>query len=244
MNPAGRVDNNEIIDSAFLGTIGLEWEFSGIGNFSGGGTSDLLLRDSITGDLVDLVISDNEITDSAFIGTVGLEWQFSGVGNFSGVPGESDLLLRDSITGDLEVLNINNHEVTGSAFLGTIGLEWQFAGVAPIRTADASDLVLRNVNTGAFQVYNIANNQLMGSAPLGQVGSEWQLGGFAPTFSFPPNEGPPADSSSQLAAMDGSTSQLVQAMAAFGGGAADTSTISPFGADSSQQTFLTTPQHA
>jgi hypothetical protein len=241
-----QIDNNEITASAFLGTIGLEWEFSGVGNFSGAGTSDLLLRDSITGDLEVLDISDNEITDSAFIGTIGLEWEFSGVGNFSGVPGESDLLLRDSITGDLEVLNINNHEVTGSAFIGTIGLEWQFAGVAPIRTADASDLVLRNVNTGAFQVYNIANNQLTGSAPLGQVGSEWQLGGFAPTFFFPPNVGPPLDSSSQPAAMDGSTAQLVQAMAGFGGGsgATDNLNAAPLSADTSQQPFLTTPQHA
>jgi hypothetical protein len=162
-----QIDNNEITASAFLGTIGLEWQFSGIGNFSGAGTSDLLLRDSITGDLEVLDISDNEITDSAFIGTVGLEWEFSGVGNFSGVPGESDLLLRDSITGDLEVLNINNHEVTGSAFIGTIGLDWQFSGVAPIRTADASDLVLRNVNTGAFEVYDIAGNTLVGAASLG-----------------------------------------------------------------------------
>ena len=29
------IDNNEITGSAFLGTIGLEWQFSGIGNFGG-----------------------------------------------------------------------------------------------------------------------------------------------------------------------------------------------------------------
>ena len=40
---------------------------------------------------------------------------------------------------------------------------------------------------------------------------------------------------------DGSTSQLVQAMAGFGGGAADTSNAVPLGAETSQQTFLTTP---
>src|SRR5262249_2323518 len=146
-------------------------------------------------------------------------------------------LLRNSLTGGLEVLNINNNLVTSSAFLGTVGLDWQFAGVAPVRAAGASDLVLRNVNTGAFQVYNIANNQLMGSAPLGQVGSDWQLGGFAPTFSLPP----PRDSSSQPPpAMDGSTSQLVQAMAGFGGdsGAGEGLNAAPLGADTSQQTFL------
>jgi hypothetical protein len=101
---------------------------------------------------------------------------------------------------------------------------------------------LRNVNTGAFQVYNIANNQLTGSAPLGQVGVDWQLGGFAPTGSG--SSGGPLGS--QLGAMDGSTSQLVQAMAGFGGGSgtADTSNTVPLGAETSQHPLLTTPQHA
>jgi hypothetical protein len=44
----------------------------------------------------------------------------------------------------------------------------------------------------------------------------------------------------------GATSQLVQAMAGFGGGsgAADGLNAAPLGPDTSQQTFLTTPQHA
>jgi hypothetical protein len=42
--------------------------------------------------------------------------------------------------------------------------------------------------------------------------------------------------------MDGSTSQLVQAMAGFGGGGAtDTSQAALVGADASQQTFLAAP---
>jgi hypothetical protein len=131
------------------------------------------------------------------------------------------------------VYDINNNQLTGAAFIGTVGLDWQFAGVAPVSAAGASDLVLRNVNNGAFQVYNIANNQITGSAPLGTVGTDWQLGGFAAST--------PTGS---MGSLDGSTSQLVQAMAGFGGGAADTSNTVPLGADTSQQTFLTTPQHA
>jgi hypothetical protein len=44
---------------------------------------------------------------------------------------------------------------------------------------------------------------------------------------------------------DGSTSQLVQAMAGFGGGsgAGESLNTAPLGADTSQQQFLTTPQH-
>jgi hypothetical protein len=172
------------------------------------------------------------ITNAAFIGAVGLEWQFSGVGNFSGVAGESDLLLRNVNTGGLEVYNINNNQLTGAAFIGTVGLEWQFAGVAPVSGAGRSDLVLRNVNTGAFEVYNITNNQITGAALLGQVGLEWQLGGFA------------ADPPTGSAGSADSTSQLVQAMAGFGGGsgAADGLNAGFANADASQQTFLTTPQ--
>jgi len=168
------------------------------------------------------------------MGTVGLDWQIVGVGNFSSMPGETDMMMRNTSTGGLEVYDIVNNQITGAAFLGSIGLEWQFAGVAPVSGAGRSDLVLRNVNTGAFEVYDIANNTITSAAGLGAVGLDWQLGGFAvdpPTASM--------GDSSQAA-------QLVQAMAGFGGGngADDGLNSAAFGTDTSQQTFLTTPQYA
>jgi hypothetical protein len=109
-----------------------------------------------------------------------------------------------------------------------MGLDWQFAGVAPVRGPGESDLVLRNVNTGQFEVYDIAGNTLVGAASLGAVGLDWQLGGFAVD--------PPTD--------DPNVGQLVQAMAGFSGDAADDSDSVFLGDDTSQQTLLTTPQHA
>jgi hypothetical protein len=237
------IKNNAITGSAFMGAVGLDWQFSGIGNFSGRGTSDMLLRDANSGGLQSYNINNNQITGSAFLGTVGVDWEFSGVGNFSSVPGESDLLLRNFSTGALQVYNINNNQLKGTASIAfPVGVDWEFEGVAPISAPGASDLVLRNVNTGAFQVYNIANNQLTGSAELGRVGVDWQSpsggGGFAattPTGSMGSSDDQPA-----------SNAQLVQAMAGFGGGsgAADGANGIALGADTSQRTFLTTPQHA
>ena len=91
---------------------------------------------------------------------------------------------------------------------------------------------MHNVNTGAFEVYDIAGNTLVGAASLGAVGLDWQLGGFAAD--------PPTGS---MGSSDGSTSQLVQAMAGFGGsgGAADSLNAVALGADTSQQSLLTTP---
>jgi hypothetical protein len=99
-------------------------------------------------------------------------------------------------------------------------------------------MVLRNVNTGAFEVYDIGRNRVTGAASLGSVGLEWQLGGFAAD--------PPATSMGSSRSQPGSTSQLVQAMAGFGGGggAAESLNTVALGADTSQQTLLTTPQHA
>jgi len=188
----------------------------------------MLLRNANNGGLEVYDINSNQITGAAFLGTVGLDWQFSGVGNFSGAPGETDLMLRNNKTGGMVIYDISNNQITNAVFIGTVGLDWQFAGIAPIHSPGASDLVLRNKNTGAFEVYDIAGNTLIGAALLGQVGLDWGLGGFAVD--------PPTD--------DSSVSQLVEAMAGFGGGAADTSNLVPLGADTSLQQFLTTPQQA
>jgi uncharacterized repeat protein (TIGR01451 family) len=225
------IANNQITDTAFVGTVGLDWQVGGFGNFSSRGTSDMILRNTNTGGLQVYGIASNQITGSASLGTVGLDWQISGFGNFGTRPGETDMLMRNVNTGGLQVYDIANNQITNSAFLGTVGLEWQFAGVAPVRGAGTSDLVLRNVNTGAFEAYNIANNQIIGAASLGQVGLEWQVGGFAAD---------PVSASRNL----GSTAQLVQAMASFGGGgsgAADGFNVAALGADASQQAFLTQP---
>src|SRR6516165_6147487 len=79
------ISNNQITGASFVGNVGLDWQFSGVGNFSSRGESDMLLRNSNTGGLEVYDIANNTITNAAFIGAVGLEWQFSGVGNFGGV---------------------------------------------------------------------------------------------------------------------------------------------------------------
>ena len=114
-------------------------------------------------------------------------------------------------------------------------MNWQLSGVGNFSGLGESDMLLRNANTGGLEVYDIANNQLTGAAPLGAVGTDWQLGGFAVD--------PPTGS---MGSSDGSTSQLVQAMAGFGGGSGTGERLNtaPLSAETSQQPLLTTPQHA
>src|SRR5262249_53017730 len=137
-NPAGggkmliyNISNNLIRNSAEIGAVGLDWLFSGVGNFSSAvaGEADLMMRNSSTGQFQIYDIANNMLIGApppGGTGRVGTEWQFSGIGNFSSNPGESDLLLRNSNTGELQLYDIVNNTITAvGGPLTTIPLEWQ-----------------------------------------------------------------------------------------------------------------------
>jgi hypothetical protein len=91
---------------SFIGTVGLDWQFSGVGNFSGiPGETDLLVRNKTTGGLVVYDINNNQLTGDAFIGTIGLEWQYAGIASVHAA-GASDLVLRNVYSGAFEVCTI------------------------------------------------------------------------------------------------------------------------------------------
>ena len=136
------IDHNQITGTDFMGTVGLDWQASGVGNFSSiPGESDMILRNVNTGGLELYNIAHNQITGSAFLGTVGLDWQFAGIAPVHG-PGTSDLVLRNVNTGAFQVYNIANNQITGAAPLGSVGLDWQLGGFAadpPAASMGSSD---------------------------------------------------------------------------------------------------------
>jgi len=124
------ISNNQITGAAFIGTIGLDWQFSGVGNFSGvPGETDLLLRNGKTGGLEVYNINNNQLTGAAFIGTVGTEWHFAGIAPIHAA-GASDLVLRNINTGAFEAYDIAGNTLVGFASLGGVGLDWRLGGFA------------------------------------------------------------------------------------------------------------------
>src|SRR5262245_39409044 len=119
------INNNQLTGTHFMGAVGLDWQPSGFGNFSGiPGETDMIMRNTTTGGLEVYDIANNQITGAAFLGTVGLNWQFAGVAPIH-APGASDLVLRNVNTGAFEVYDIANNQITGSEPLGMVGLDWQ-----------------------------------------------------------------------------------------------------------------------
>jgi len=223
------IRNNAITSASNLGTVGLNFQVAGFGNFNGDGSTDMMLRNVNTGQFELYDIVNNQITSAFNIGTVGLDFQVAGFADFNG-DGSTDMMLRNRNTGQFELYDIVNNQITSAFNIGTVGLDFQVAGFGAFHAPGASDMILRNANTGQFEVYDIVNNQITTANSLGAVGLNFQVGGFAAN---------PATASTGGA---GSTAQLVQAMAAFGGGdgAADGLNIAPLGADNNDYTVTVT----
>src|SRR5439155_23818576 len=78
------IDSNQITGAAFMGTVGLDWQIIGTGNFSSmPGETDLMMRNTKTGGLEVYDIANNQITGAPFLGTVGHDSQGAGVGPVS-----------------------------------------------------------------------------------------------------------------------------------------------------------------
>jgi hypothetical protein len=73
------ISNNQLTGAAFIGTIGLDWQFSGIAPIHAPGASDLVLRNVNTGAFEVYDIAGNTLVGAASLGTVGLDWQLGGL---------------------------------------------------------------------------------------------------------------------------------------------------------------------
>jgi hypothetical protein len=72
------INNNQITGAAFIGTVGLDWQFAGIAPIHAPGASDLVLRNVNTGQFEVYDINNNQLTGAALLGQVGLDWQVGG----------------------------------------------------------------------------------------------------------------------------------------------------------------------
>ena len=132
------IANNAITNAGFIGRVGMDWQFSGVGNFSGiAGETDLLLRNVHTGGLEVYDINNNQVIAAAFIGTIGLDWQYAGIAPIHAA-GASNLVLRNVNSGAFEVYDIANNQITGAAALGSVGLDWQLGGFAAVAQTPSS----------------------------------------------------------------------------------------------------------
>jgi hypothetical protein len=230
------IRDSQITSAGLFGQIGTEWQVAGFG--PGNGTTDMVVgrddgKNVITYGLY-RDINNNRFNNFSIVGSVGSEWTVVGFADLAGI-GRSDMIVRRTGDNAFGVYrDINNNRFTAFTMVGPVGFEWQVMGFGPIGVAGRDEMVVRRSSDGMFGVYAISNNQFSFNF-MGAVGTDWQFGGVAAANS----RGAGAAMGNSIA--DSSNAQLVQAMAGFGGGAADSWNALALGADTPQQTFLTTP---
>ena len=168
----------------FWATIPASWQVIGTGNFNSDDRSDLLWRNSTTGEITNWLGQPNGSfvgNDTNFYSTIPTSWQVVGIGDFNG-DGRDDLLWRNGSTGQTTnwlAQPIGSFVGNDANALSTIGTTWQVAGIGDFNGDGRSDILWRE-NTGAMTTaLGQANGGFAGNSAnfWTTISTSWQIVG-------------------------------------------------------------------
>jgi len=142
-----------------------------IRDFNGDDTSDILWRNTSTGDVALWLITGGAVSGSAVIGNGG-DWVIAGTGDFNR-DGTSDILWRHA-SGSVAFWSVKNGAVIGSGIVGNGGTTWTIAGVGDFNGNGYSDILWRDTS-GAVAVWLVENGAVTGSGVIGNVATSWTI---------------------------------------------------------------------
>jgi hypothetical protein len=165
--------------------VGLEWRIDGIGDLNADGKSDLIWRNTSTGQIYYWLMDGLNLSSSGYLydgQVLDLQWQIAGVSDLNS-DGKPDLIWRNTSNGTLYYWLMDGLTLSSSGYLydgNPVGLEWRIDGVYSLY--DETLLFWRNTSTGQVYWWVIYDLTLYVSDYLygGQaVDPQWQLAGVA-----------------------------------------------------------------
>jgi hypothetical protein len=148
-------------------------------DFNGDGKSDILWRNTASGDINVWFMNGATITGDTWLPRVtDQQWQIVGIGDFNG-DGSADLLWRYTPSGDMNLWFVNGGIVTGDAWLPRVSdPQWQVAGIGDFNKDGKSDVVWRHTVSGDIDVWFVNGGIVTGDAWLPRVtDQQWQIAG-------------------------------------------------------------------
>jgi alpha-tubulin suppressor-like RCC1 family protein len=131
------------------------WKIAGIGDFDGDGKSDILWRNTSTGENYIYLMNGTTIAGEGYIRTVADQnWQVARVGDFDG-DGKDDILWRNAVTGENYVYPMDGLSIkAGEGYLRTVAdTNWSIVAVADFDGDGKADVLWRNASTGQNYLY-------------------------------------------------------------------------------------------
>jgi len=179
------VSGNNITNAALVGTVGLDWNFAGIGNFDGASSlSELMLRNASSGSFELYRVAGGGVLSGSSVAPVGNNFQVKGFGNFSGSPVTQMIMqdnTNDASAGQLELYTYQPSTASlAGVNVGKVGSNLSIVGCADLLGNGMTQMVMRQ-NNGNFWLYsyNAASNSLSGIL-VGAIGSNFHVVGFGP----------------------------------------------------------------
>jgi len=140
----------------YLRTVAdLGWQIVSVGDFDGDGKSDVLWRNSSSGQNYLYLMDGIAIKPTEnYIRTVADQnWQVKGVGDFDG-DGRADILWRNSVSGENYLFPMNGTTILAEGYVRTVAdLAWRIAAVGDYNGDGRADILWRNSSTGQNYVY-------------------------------------------------------------------------------------------
>ncbi len=134
---------------------GLNWQIAAVADFDGDGGSDLLWRNTATGENVIWLMDGTAYRANAVLSTVDADWEIVGAGDFNG-DRKPDIVWHHKVTGDNVVWLMNGTRYTTYRRMqGVTDVTWKIVAVADYNGDGRPDLFWRNTGTGANAGANI-----------------------------------------------------------------------------------------
>jgi len=172
---------------AFL-TTSLSLTTQAVRDFTGDGKSDVLLRNSSTGEWTLNPMSGKTVLNDANNGTVDLPvemaWELVAAADFT-QDGMADVLLRNNSNGIWRLYPMNGRTIINDSNLGRVSitsdLTWNLVAAADFNNDSFADILLRNNISGQWlmiplQGRNVLRNSDFGGLPVTQDLS-WEVAG-------------------------------------------------------------------
>ena len=146
-------------------------------DFNGDTQSDVLWRNTSTGEVYVWLMGGGGVTGSASAGTVGdPNWQIAGTGDLNG-DGKTDVVWRNTVTGETYLWTMNGASVSAGAIMTTVAdLNWQIAGIGDLDGSGKADIVWRNTSTGDNVVWFMNGSTIASVVYLPAIADQnWQI---------------------------------------------------------------------
>jgi RTX calcium-binding nonapeptide repeat (4 copies) len=146
-------------------------------DFLGDDTSDILFRNSSSGDTWFEAMSNGDFNGWNQIGGSNSSYSVVGTGKFL-EDGTSDILFRNSSTGDTWVEAISNGGFSGWYQIGGSDTRYSVIGVGDVYGNGSADILFRNNSTGDTWCEAISNGRFAGWQPVGGSDTHYAVVGI------------------------------------------------------------------